>query len=140
MTTTTEHVFNEEALESLLERGDTPDWLVAQRRDAWDRFGEMAWPQRNEEEWIRTDIRLFKLGKYGPSFECPPELPTCELRLARDVDLAGRSVSVNSCSAETELDPELASRGVLFGSLERLLAEHGDRLRPFFEPEREDVP
>ena len=37
---------------------------IEQRREAWQSFLEKDWPQRNEEEWIRTDIRLFKLNQF----------------------------------------------------------------------------
>ena len=40
---------------------------------------------------------------------------------------------MNSHSVRSELSPALAKQGVLFGGLSRLVAEHGDLLRPFFE-------
>jgi Fe-S cluster assembly protein SufD len=53
--------------------------------------------------------------------------------LAAGVDLGGRTVSVDSRSVLGELAPELAKKGVLFGSLGRLVSEHGELLRPFIE-------
>jgi Fe-S cluster assembly protein SufD len=44
--------------------------------------------------------------------------------------LGGRDVVVNSRPAYAELDPQWSRQGVLFGSLDDLLREHPDRLRP----------
>ena len=51
--------------------------------------------------------------------------------LTEGVDLAGSTSSLNSQPHATHLDPELARRGVLFGSLDQLVGECGDRLRPY---------
>jgi Fe-S cluster assembly protein SufD len=49
------------------------------------------------------------------------------------VDLGGRAVAMNSHAVRAELSSELSKQGVLFGSLGRLVKEHGDLLRPYFE-------
>ena len=49
------------------------------------------------------------------------------------VELGGRAVSMNSHGVAAELDPTLAAKGVLFGNLARLVREHSEQLRPFFE-------
>lgn len=45
--------------------------------------------------------------------------------------MAGRTVAVDSRLVETQLDAELARRGVLFGSLESLAAEHEELVKPY---------
>ena len=98
--TLTEVGFSQEAFESFLEARNEPSWLTERRRQAWSRFMEMDWPARNEEEWIRTDIRLFKLDKYGlPTGEqtataddAPPAL------LATGVELGGYATSFDGRS------------------------------------------
>ena len=32
---------------------------------AWAKFNELGMPARNSEEWVRTDIRLFKLDRFS---------------------------------------------------------------------------
>ena len=62
--------FTQEAFDNFLQTRDEPDWLIDLRRQAWKTFCEKDLPNRREEEWMRTDIRLFKLGQYGiPSGE-----------------------------------------------------------------------
>jgi Fe-S cluster assembly protein SufD len=51
--------------------------------------------------------------------------------LAIGVDLSGGTVTINSRSLLECAEPELTENGVIFGSLDRLVAEYGDRLRPY---------
>jgi Fe-S cluster assembly protein SufD len=126
--------FTQQAFDAFLAARDEPAWLTEIRRQAWQRFIELPMPSSRDEEWMRTDIRLFKLDRY----QLPDPAPHGSLEfphalLAAGVELGGRTVSVESRSVLRELAPELAKKGVLFGSLSRLVAEHGDLLRPFFE-------
>lgn len=114
-----------------------PAWLQSQRKAAWNSFQEKPWPQRSDEEWIRTDIRLFRLDAFAPPLSVT--VPECvragsetpAALLTAGVELAGHSVSWNSYPVHATLRPEFANKGVLFGPLETLLAEHGERLRPY---------
>ena len=120
--------FTAEGLEAFLAARNEPGWLVEQRRAAWETFGRLSWPNQRNEEWMRTDIRLFHLDQFvagGPSTEeCPAPA------LSHGVELAGQSISRNGRLDPTDLRDDLQAKGVLFGSLERLMAEHPDRLRP----------
>lgn len=135
MTTASDsNTFTRESFESLLEsRAGEPDWLTSMRRAAWDKFEQLDWPARNDEEWMRTDIRMFKLDKFAMPAEedASPELAAG--LLTHDVQLGGQLVGYNSHAVSESLSAELASKGVLFGSLDRLVTEHGDLLRPYFE-------
>jgi Fe-S cluster assembly protein SufD len=122
--------FTRDAFEAFLATRQEPNWLTRMRVEAWDAFERMELPSRREEEWMRTDIRLFKLDRFGmPGEPVPgPGVPTA--LLTQGVDLAGRTASLNSRPLEDHLDPDLAKKGVLFGGLDRILAEHGEVLRP----------
>lgn len=124
--------FSQDAFDAFLAARDEPDWLTDMRQAAWSRFGELAMPSSRDEEWMRTDIRLFKLSKFSLTTEAP-EIQSPRALLAEGVELGGRTVSVDSSSTECEFSDKWASKGVLFGSLDELVAEHADRLRPYFE-------
>ena len=79
---------------------------------------------------MRTDIRTFKLDRFGLPGEPATGLDVPQALLTTGVDLAGRTSVLNGVHLETRLDDELARRGVLFGSLDALVAEHGEKLRP----------
>ena len=46
-------------------RAQEPAWLADRRRAAWKQFEELPMPSRGDEEWMRTDIRLFRLDRFG---------------------------------------------------------------------------
>src|SRR3990172_10476391 len=126
--------FTQQAFDAFLAARDEPVWLTDIRRRAWRRFNELPMPSVREEEWMRTDIRLFKLDRFHLPDPAPHERSEFpHALLAAGVELGGRTVSVDSRSVLGELAPELVKKGVLFGSLGRLVAAHGDLLRPFFE-------
>jgi Fe-S cluster assembly protein SufD len=125
--------FTEQAFEAFLAARGEPAWLVEMRRQAWQKFCELPMPTRREEEWMRTDIRVFKLERFGlPEPTVSDGTPPHAL-LAEGVDLGGRAVSIDSRRATSQLAAKWADLGVLFGSLDDLVVEHGDLLRPYFE-------
>ena len=44
-----------------------PDWLMARRRQAWDRFSASSLPSEAEEIWRYSGIDDFDLGRFAPS-------------------------------------------------------------------------
>jgi Fe-S cluster assembly protein SufD len=129
--------FSQEAFEAFLSTRQEPAWLVEMRRAAWRKFQELPMPSVRDEEWMRTDIRLFKLDRFSmpdpTSARSGTEPQPSDALLAAGVDLAGRLSTVGSLHAGQELDSKWANQGVLFGSLDALVAEHGNLLRPYFE-------
>jgi Fe-S cluster assembly protein SufD len=142
----TRPAFDRTALERLLAAG--PAGFVAdRRRAAFDRFAALALPDRRHENWMRTDLRLFKPTAWGPS---PPPAsaaaPTGLLAASyaaaaagggeepigsrESLEFGGRFTALDGHVLEDRLDPALAARGVVFGSAERLLASHGDLFEP----------
>lgn len=122
--------FTRDAFESFIAARQEPAWLRELRADAWHAFEHMDPPSQRDEEWMRTDIRLFKLDRFGMPTDLVPGLTVPSALLTEGVDLIGHTVSLNSRPVEGSFDAEAARQGVLFGSLDELVAEHGDRLRP----------
>jgi Fe-S cluster assembly protein SufD len=90
----------------------------------------LSWPQQRGEEWSRTDIRLFHLDKFHWGGTLGIE--KIEPALTTGVELSGQLITNNGQVELEHLRPELAAKGVLFGSAERLLADKGERIRPFW--------
>ena len=83
--------FSQEAFDAFLSERDEPGWLSDMRRAAWHRFQDLPMPSVRDEEWMRTDIRLFKLDRFGlatPSITAPSALP--HALLAAGVELGQR--------------------------------------------------
>jgi Fe-S cluster assembly protein SufD len=126
--TTAELGFTRTGFEAFLESRQEPEWLSDFRREGWEHFSSMDWPAANQEEWLRTDLRPFKLERFGPFVEVPSSFGAG--LLTEGVDLAGHSVAVNGRPVSAVLDEKWTRRGVLFGSLDELIRDHGDLLRP----------
>ena len=121
--------FTQEAFDAFMSTRDEPGWLTDMRQSAWKHFSSLPMPSRRDEEWMRTDIRLFRLDKFGQeenksSDTLPPSV------LGGEIEVAGMMSSKNSKSLETHFDPELAAQGVLFGDLESMVNEHADQIHP----------
>lgn len=125
--------FSQEVFDAFLAERDEPGWLTDRRVAAWKQFAKLGMPDSRDEEWMRTDIRLFHFDHFTPfaDVKTPSELPTA--LLAVGVKLAGHSSSLDSRSLSADLSEEWAKQGVLFGSLDALVQEHGDLLRPYIE-------
>lgn len=130
--------FNSATFAAFLDARHEPTWLRGLRREAWEAFESRGWPDRRDEEWIRTDIRLFRADQFrlpgGPSSAATAPAAV----LSAGVELSGSTTSLDSVTTSTTLDPDLAGRGVLFGGLEELVAAEGDRWRPYFERRQVD--
>jgi Fe-S cluster assembly protein SufD len=127
--TATAQGFTQEAFESFLAARHEPEWLTARRRSAWHLFNETPLPARNDEEWRRTDIRLFRLNQFGLASDAQTSSRVPAPLLTAGIELAGRTTAVNSRPGVNELDSDLSRRGVLFGSLDTLVNEHSDVVR-----------
>jgi Fe-S cluster assembly protein SufD len=130
--------FSQEAFDAFLTTRDEPGWLIDMRRNAWRRFEELPMPSVRDEEWMRTDIRLFKLDRFGLPHSSPLDASPAHATephgvLAAGVEVGGRSTTLDGRLVVGELATKWAKQGVLFGSLDRMAAEHGDLLRPYFQ-------
>lgn len=118
---------------AFLESRRGPDWLRRLREQAWDTFQTQSWPDRRDEEWIRTDIRLFRPDQFRlPGLTVGAGSPPASL-LTSGVELAGATMSLNGVTQSAQLASEWATRGVRFGGLEELVAADESFWRPYFE-------
>ena len=128
LATETKHFsFTNEGFEEFLASRNEPDWLSEMRRNAWAKFNELDWPGQQDEEWMRTDIRLFNLDKFQLPTETDQPFPTA--LLSQGVELGGHSSSINGISQGSELQAEWAEKGVIFGSLSEVANEHSDLVK-----------
>jgi Fe-S cluster assembly protein SufD len=127
--------FTQEAFDEFLSSRQEPEWLTADRRAAWQAFQELPIPSRADEEWMRTDIRLFRLDKFHPPAAVKSghgviaDMPGA--LLSHGVQVAGSAESYESQPVEMArpLQPKWAKQGVLFGNLDELVRKHGDIVR-----------
>jgi Fe-S cluster assembly protein SufD len=134
-----------EAFETFLASRLEPRWLTDLRRGAWKAFQGLPLPHDQpagplQEEWRRTDVRRFRFEKFPlpgkdeggrMKAEFHPSSFILHPLLTAGVDLAGHAWAVDSRPERSRLDPDLAARGVLFGSLDELVRQHGARIEPY---------
>jgi Fe-S cluster assembly protein SufD len=121
--------FSQETFDAFIAARDELGWLTDIRRQAWQRFNELPMPSRANEEWMRTDIRLFHLDRFSPT-AAAPDIEVLQGAFSRGVELGGQICTVNSHSVRAQIQPEWSTKGVLFGPLDQLVSEHGELLRP----------
>ena len=123
--------FDEAGFKTVLDTCNEPSWLTELRQDAWKTFNELQWPNNRQEEWMRTDIRMFKLDKFALKSDSSSDgLP--ELVLSDGVDLAGSVSSLDSqAGSAAELAAEYQKKGVIFGTISDLIGEHGDLIKKY---------
>lgn len=120
--------FDSSGFEDFLDRVGEPNWLIQRRRAAWQHFETTAWPDRKQEDWMRSDLRGFKLERYPlpAAISSHPTLEQASIPqwLAEGIDPAGCLHTLNGRTILESLDAGIASKGVLFGDLSRLASEH----------------
>lgn len=121
--------FNRNDYQSWLKQLDEPQWLVASRQQAWEQFEAAKWPDRTQEDWMRSDLRAFKLDRYSlPGNQSTPTSFT--QWLSEGVELAGRVETFDGTTTRAQLDENLQGKGVVFGDLSQLAAQHESIIRP----------
>lgn len=123
--------FTTEAFESFLRSRNEPEWLVNLRKHCWEIFQRLDWPARNDEEWIRTDIRLLKLSQFSLPQDAAKPNAVPESLLTQGVQLAGQVTAVDSRPQSVSLDKKWQDKGVVFGSLDELVHTHGDLIQKY---------
>jgi Fe-S cluster assembly protein SufD len=123
------------AVQALSARYDEPEWLRQCRLAAWETFEATPWPTYKEETWRRTRLTGFKLADFGlPVAEAAPvaardALPE-ELRAELgQVDSAGALILQDGALIYSELDEQLARRGVIFTDLRTALQQDEELVR-----------
>ncbi len=126
--------FTLEAFEAFVESRREPAWLVELRRQAWERFHALPTPDTRQEEWRRTDLRLFRFDRFGLPQRSAETAALPAAMLAERVDrLGGRVVTLDSHPWDTSLDAKWRDRGVLFGSLDDLVRQREDLGREYLQ-------
>ena len=125
-------MFTADGFASFLASRDELTWLQEWRERAFKHFENAAWPSSHDEEWMRTDIRLFKLNQFRMAERATQVFLENAGLLRKEVDLAGHTVTVGGHLVEDSVDDELKKQGVLFGSLDRFVRERSNLLEALF--------
>ena len=130
MTTSTQTpaAFDSAAFDAFLADRDDPSWLSQLRREAHGSFSTLVGTELEREEYRRLRIDDHSIDKYALPAETTATFPTL---LQQSEDFAGRIEHAGGQARLTQpLADEYAAKGVLFGDLLTLPADHEELLRP----------
>ncbi|MFO0922286.1 MAG: Fe-S cluster assembly protein SufD [Pirellulales bacterium] len=120
----TEAMLGPAGLGSFLDGRVEPSWLTQSRKQAWELFQKLEWPSRKSEEWMRSDLRGFHYDRYPFPGDSTEVEGTLVPNLLEGLNPAGRLSVVDGIAREEQGMADLASKGVVFGSLEKAAVEH----------------
>jgi Fe-S cluster assembly protein SufD len=128
--------FDAAAARALGERAGDPDWLLQSRLDAFSRFEALPWPDTSAEAWKYTELKGFSLDSFDPLPEPHAAAPTLDdvpdevLAAIGEVgERAGFAVQLDADVVHQTLDPAVAAKGVVFGTLSETAAAYPDPVR-----------
>lgn len=122
--------FDSSAFDSFVTRRIDPSWLIEQRRSGLESLERQSWPNPRDENWMRSDLRGFKLEKFNPSADVvESDYADTPVRLLDGVDIGGSVRSCNGRVVSESLSDELRSKGVVFGSLAKASREQAELVK-----------
>lgn len=121
--------FGTEAFETFLASRKEPGWMTELRQEAFNIYQQKLQEPLDPEEWKRVDLRSFKPDRFHLVPDCNDSAQLDTL-LQQRADFAGHVTHIDGHCVSTACSELLAEKGVLFGSLNALLNEHEDILRP----------
>ncbi len=127
MTTTALRPWSIEAFEASLSTRQEPDWLVERRRQAFAAYQESLQKPLDPEEFKRVELRALRPEKFTiPTASQAAALTTL---MANRADFGGAVSHVDGRAVASQLRPELAAQGVVFGSFAQVLQTRQELLK-----------
>jgi Fe-S cluster assembly protein SufD len=116
-----------ETVQTLSHAKGEPEWLGDLRLEAFDTFEKLPMPDRQDEEWRRTDIRGLKLEDLVSNPESSG-VPASPLGLEGGA-YGGHVFHANGRTTDSHLERHLTDQGVILCSLDQAVKDHGDLVR-----------
>ncbi|MBK8025913.1 MAG: Fe-S cluster assembly protein SufD [Chloroflexi bacterium] len=120
---------------ALSEKLNEPAWVRESRLAAWDLYEHLPMPDRNHEDWRRTDFRSLRWDEAGRLALAEAGASISTVPAANREPLAGDKQGgflafVNGEIVQTEVAEEMAHQGVIFTDLRTACRDHEDLVRP----------
>lgn len=121
--------FTVAAVRELSAAKDEPRWLLDRRLEAFDVFERLPMPDRQDEEWRRTDIRNLVLEELAMSGgAAAAQAAVSPLDLVAD-GYGGHVFNQTGVTADQSLSADLTAKGVILCSLDDAVKKHGEVVR-----------
>lgn len=123
--------FDAAGFDRLIQNRIDPAWLTELRRNGWADFERLEWPDPRNENWMRSDLRGFRLDRYIPTLSevvsdtvASATAESAPVRLLEGVAVGGTIRSIDGVVTHASLDAEYQNKGVIFGSLSKCARDH----------------
>lgn len=131
---TREPALSPQDVDGIVARRGEPDWLADRRREALRCYETMDFPDPNDEEWRRTDVRAMTFDGLQPyaaatAVASVDELPEPLRAASADERVSGRLVQQDSDVVHTSLAEDLRKQGVILTDLHTAAREHANLVR-----------
>lgn len=123
--------FTKETFDAFLAGLKEPEWMLDQRRAAFDSYRKLVDDELDPEEFKRVDLRIFRPNKYSLATDSAAD-SNVETLLGDETDYVGSISHIDGHTRASDIPEELKKQGVLFGDLRELLIENEQTLRPYF--------
>lgn len=112
-----------DAVESLIEKHNEPDWLAEERRAALRSFDQLPFPTNRDEVWRYTQLKRFGIDELALVTE-PRSRDVSERISMRMNDSDAEGVLVHKGNEVVHRDSKITEEGVVFTDLRTALKEH----------------
>ena len=128
--------FDAAAARALGEGNGDPSWLIERRLEALAHFEALPWPDQKAEAWRYTELKGFDLSAFDPSPEPHAAAPTLDdvpdevlAGLGEVGERAGLGIQLDADVVHQTLDPAIAAKGVVFGTIGGTAAAYPEPVR-----------
>lgn len=118
------------ALEEFLSTRTEPAWLTERRQQAFAAYQEALSRELDPEEFKRLDLRALRPEKFSLAARAAVAAPLATL-LANRAEFGGTVSHIDGHAVASQLRADLSAQGVVFGSLEAVLAARPDLVQAF---------
>lgn len=125
--------FTKQDVEQLSAALGEPGWVLERRLGAWRAFETFELPREKDEPWRYTDLRRLRFNLDAFERAAPQGVtviaPEAEAVLKEEGDRGGYVIQRDADVVLKDLDPAIASKGVIFTDLATAISEHGDLVK-----------
>ena len=119
-----------------------PAWLKARREHAWKVYEETPMPTTRLEEWRYTDLSrklkldAMKLSEVAVAADDPSSFPAgLREAMEQDREASGHLVMIDGHVVHTDIQADLAGKGVVLSSLKAAVESHPDLVEKWLATE-----
>lgn len=116
------------------EDGKYPDWFLRRQLEAWGTFSSLPFPDRRNEKWRFSNLKLLDLETLEQAPALPSDLSDQLVERSEGLETAAASLvfANDQLVSHRSLPEELSRKGVIFAPLEEAMEAHEELFTRYF--------